>query len=48
VVVSGFLTGGFRVALFQVALCILNIAVWSVFVKKMDQIEFEKEQLQAE
>ena len=48
VVVSGFLTGGFRVALFQVALCILNIVVWSVFVKKMDQIEFEKEQLQAE
>lgn len=43
VLVSGFLTGGVRVALFQAALCVLNVAIWAVFVKKLDQMEYEKE-----
>lgn len=43
VLVSGFITGGVRVALFQAALCVLNIVIWAVFVKKLDQMEFEKE-----
>lgn len=43
VLVSGFLTGGVRVALFQAALCVLNVAIWAVFVKRLDQIEYEKE-----
>lgn len=42
VLVSGFLTGGVRVALFQAALCVLNVAIWAVFVKRLDQIEYEK------
>lgn len=46
VVVSGFLTGGFRVALFQVFLCVVNVGLWSVFVNKLDQMEFEKEKLE--
>lgn len=41
--VSGFLTGGIRVALFQVLLCLINIIIWSVFVKKLDNVEYEKE-----
>ena len=44
VVVNGFLTGGIRVALFQIFLCFVNVLMWSVFVKKLDQIEQKKEQ----
>lgn len=43
VMVSGFITGGFRVALFQAALCALNVVIWAVFVKKLDEMEYEKE-----
>ena len=43
VVVNGFLTGGIRVALFQIFLCFVNVLMWSVFVKKLDQIEQKKE-----
>lgn len=43
ILASGFITGGVRVALFQAALCALNVVIWSVFVKKLDQMEYEKE-----
>lgn len=43
VMVSGFITGGFRVALFQAALCALNVVIWAMFVKKLDEMEYEKE-----
>lgn len=43
VVVSGFLTGGIRTALFQVFLCVVNVLFWAVFVKKYDQAESELE-----
>lgn len=43
VLASGFITGGIRVALFQAVLCTLNVVIWSVFVKKLDQMEYEKE-----
>lgn len=43
VVVSGFLTGGVRVAIFQILLCLLNIVIWAPFVKRLDKTEQEKE-----
>lgn len=42
--VSGFLTGGWSVALFQIFLCAVNIVIWAPFVRKLDQVEVEREQ----
>lgn len=43
VVVSGFLTGGLSVAIFQVLMIFLSILIWKPFVKKLCKIEEEKE-----
>lgn len=43
VLVNGFLVGGWRVALFQVFLCIVNIGVWAPFVKHLDRTEYAQE-----
>lgn len=48
VAVGGFLAGGITVALFQLALCALNIVIWAPFVKKLDQVESENETLELE
>lgn len=41
---SGFLVGGWRVALFQYALCALNVLIWMPFVKRLDKTEYAQEQ----
>lgn len=43
VVVSGFLTGGFSVALFQLLMILLSIIIWKPFVLRLCKIEEEKE-----
>jgi PTS system cellobiose-specific IIC component len=43
VLVNGFLVGGWRVALFQVFLCALNVAIWAPFVKRLDRTEYAQE-----
>lgn len=42
--IGGFLTGGLSVGLFQVFLCFVSILIYAPFVKKLDQIEYVKEQ----
>lgn len=39
VVITGFLAGGWRVAIFQALLCMLNIVIWWPFVKSMGKDE---------
>ncbi|MCI1892781.1 MAG: PTS transporter subunit EIIC [Schleiferilactobacillus harbinensis] len=41
--VGGFLVGGWRVALFQIALCLLNVVIWAPFVKRLDKTEYANE-----
>lgn len=43
VVVSGFLTGGFSVALFQLLMILLSIIIWKPFVLRLCKMEEEKE-----
>lgn len=43
VVVSGFLTGGFSVAIFQLLMILLSILIWKPFVNKLCKMEEEKE-----
>ncbi|WP_158661739.1 PTS sugar transporter subunit IIC [Enterococcus timonensis] len=40
---NGFLAGGWRVMLFQIFLCALNVLIWMPFVKKLDHMEVEEE-----
>lgn len=40
---NGFLVGGWRVALFQVFLCGVNILLWMPFVKRLDKEEYAHE-----
>lgn len=42
--VGGFIAGGWRVAAFQIALCVLNILVWMPFVKRLDKLELATEE----
>lgn len=46
--VGGFLAGGLAVGLFQLFLCVVNIIFYAPFMKKLDQIEYEKEKAAAE
>lgn len=48
VVVSGFLTGGFSVALFQLLMILLSILIWKPFVQRLCKTEEEKEQAAAQ
>lgn len=43
VVLNGLLVGGWRVVVFQVLLCLLNIAIWAPFVKRLDKTEYAQE-----
>lgn len=43
VVLNGLLVGGWRVVVFQVLLCLLNIAIWEPFVKRLDKTEYAQE-----
>ncbi|MEE6715596.1 PTS sugar transporter subunit IIC [Schleiferilactobacillus harbinensis] len=40
---NGFLVGGWRVMLFQVFLCLLNVLIWAPFVKRLDRDEYTRE-----
>ena len=40
---NGFVAGGWRVMIFQILLCLLNIVIWMTFVKKLDHLEMEAE-----
>lgn len=40
---NGFLVGGWRVALFQVFLCVVDILLWMPFVKRLDKDEYARE-----
>lgn len=42
--IGGFLSGGLSVGLFQLFLCLVSIVVFAPFVKKLDQMEYIKEQ----
>lgn len=46
--VGGFLAGGIAVGIFQLVLCAVSILVYAPFVKKLDQIEYEKELAEAQ
>lgn len=41
---NGFLAGGWRVMVFQILLCALNVLIWMPFVKKLDHMELEEEE----
>ena len=41
--IGGFLSGGLAVGLFQLFLCVVSILVYAPFVKKLDQVEYQKE-----
>lgn len=43
VVITGFLTGGWRVALFQVFLMLVNVAMFYPFVKALDKTNYKLE-----
>ena len=45
--IGGFLSGGLAVGLFQIFLCGVSILLYAPFVKKLDQVEFQKEQEEA-
>lgn len=40
---NGFLVGGWRVMLFQIFLCLLNVVIWAPFVKRLDRDEYARE-----
>ncbi|MOA53804.1 cellobiose phosphotransferase system IIC component [compost metagenome] len=48
VVVSGFIDGGWKVALFQVLLIILSYVIYYPFFKKIDNQEYKQETATAE
>ncbi|MFD1465015.1 PTS sugar transporter subunit IIC [Lapidilactobacillus mulanensis] len=41
IVGNGFMAGGWRVAAFQIFLCVLNVLIWMPFFKKLDSMEME-------
>ncbi|WP_334333102.1 PTS sugar transporter subunit IIC [Companilactobacillus sp. HBUAS59544] len=43
-IISGFILGGWRMALAQVFIILLSVAIYFPFIRKVDQINLEKEQ----
>ena len=46
VVFTGMIAGGFRVALFQVFLCFINVLIFAPFVKKLDKINLAESEVE--
>lgn len=46
VVFTGMIAGGFRVALFQVFLCFINVLIFAPFVKKLDRINLAESEVE--
>lgn len=43
-IISGFILGGWRMALAQVCIIALSVAIYFPFIRKVDQLNYEKEQ----
>ncbi len=44
-IISGFIVGGWRLALLQIVIMLISIFGYFPFIRKQDQINYEQEQL---